>query len=97
MLRKYGHEVRAIGLRSGKVEDVEIETGYPDYENIHTVTMYIGPARQPQYYDYVLRLQPERIIFNPGTENEEFERKAIKNGIEVVENCTLVMLSSGLF
>ncbi len=97
LLGKYGHDVKAIGIRPGKVEDVEIETGFPDYDDIHTVTLYIGPARQPQYYDYILKLKPERIIFNPGTENVEFEKMAKERGIEVVENCTLVMLSSGLF
>ena len=97
LLRRFGHPVKAFGLRPGKVEDVEIETGFPGFKDIHTVTMYIGPARQPQFYDYILGLSPKRIIFNPGTENDEFEEKAEKKGIEVVENCTLVMLQSGLF
>jgi predicted CoA-binding protein len=97
LLRRYDHPVVAIGLREGRVEDVEIKKGFPDFEEIHTVTLYVGPPRQPQFYDYILGLRPERIIFNPGTENDEFEELAAKNGIEVVENCTLVMLSSGLF
>ena len=97
LLRRYDHPVVAIGLREGKVEDVEIKKGFPDFEEIHTVTLYVGPPRQPQFYDYILGLRPERIIFNPGTENDEFEEMAAEKGIEVVENCTLVMLSSGLF
>jgi predicted CoA-binding protein len=97
LLRRYDHPVVAIGLREGRVEDVEIKKGFPDFEEIHTVTLYVGPPRQPQFYDYILGLRPERIIFNPGTENDEFEEMAAEKGIEVVENCTLVMLSSGLF
>jgi predicted CoA-binding protein len=97
LLRIHGYPVKAIGLRPGTVSDVDIEIGFPEYENIHTVTMYLGESRQTVYYDYLLRLKPERIIFNPGTENYILMEMAQKNGIEVVENCTLVMLNSGLF
>ena len=96
-LLSYNHPVESIGLRESKVESVDIVTGKPVIENIHTVTMYIGPARQPEYYDYILSLKPSRIIFNPGTEDSKLESIASKNGIEVVENCTLVMLDYGLF
>ena len=96
-LLSYNHPVESIGLRESNVESVDITTGKPVFENIHTVTMYIGPARQPEYYDYILSLNPSRIIFNPGTENSDLESIASKNGIEVVENCTLVMLDYGLF
>lgn len=96
-LRKYGHDVEAIGLRDGKVADVQFRTGFPDLEGVHTITLYIGPARQPDYYSYILKLKPKRIIFNPGTENVEFMKLAEEEGIEVVANCTLVMLDSGAF
>ena len=97
LLRRHGHPVVAVGLREGRVEDVEIKKGSPEFENIHTITLYVGAVRQPQLYDYLLGLNPVRIIFNQGTENDEFAALAEKNNIEVVENCTLVMLSSGLF
>lgn len=96
-LLSYGHPVLSIGLRESEVESVEIITERPEFEGIHSVTMYIGPAKQSDYYDYILGLKPSRIIFNPGTENSEFESIAVKNGIEVVQNCTLVMLDYGLF
>lgn len=96
-LRDYDHEVKAIGLREGKVRDVEIETGHPDFSDIHTVTMYVNPNRQPDYYDYITGLNPKRIIFNPGTENPEFEKIANEKGIETIQGCTLVMLSVGTF
>ncbi|MFK5856112.1 MAG: CoA-binding protein [Bacteroidota bacterium] len=96
-LLSYGHPVESIGLKEAKVESVNIITGMPELTDIHTVTMYIGPQRQPEYYDYILSLSPTRIIFNPGTENSEFSSLAQSNNVEVVENCTLVMLDHGLF
>ena len=97
-LNAYGHPVVAIGLRPGKIGETEIFTGFPDAEHVNTVTMYVGPANQPQYYEYILKtISPKRIIFNPGTENETFEALARKQGIEVVENCTLAMLTFGMY
>jgi len=96
-LRRFNHPVVSIGLRSGEVAGVNIETGFPGFDNIHTVTLYIGLKHQPQYYDYVLGLSPKRIIFNPGTENPEFEGLAKKNGIETIEHCTLIMLGEGSY
>ncbi len=96
-LLDYGHSVESVGLKESTVESVEIVTGKPDLENIHSITMYIGPLKQPEYYKYIVGLHPSRIIFNPGTENQELETIAKDNGIEVVNNCTLVMLDYGLF
>jgi len=96
-LLAYGHHVVSLGLKESKVDTVDVVTGRPDFENLHTVTMYIGPSRQPDYYDYILGLNPKRIIFNPGTENSEFETLAQEKGINVVQHCTLVMLNEGLF
>jgi predicted CoA-binding protein len=94
-LLKFNHDVKAIGLRKGNVSGVEIDTGMPPYTAVDTVTLYINPKRQPPYYDYILGLHPKRVIFNPGTENPEFEQMLEKHGIEVLEACTLVMLSTG--
>lgn len=96
-LLRYGHPVVSIGLRKAEVEGVEIQTGFPELTGIRTVTMYVGPQNQPQYYDYILKLKPQRIIFNPGTENSEFADMAHQQGIETVNHCTLIMLGEGLF
>ncbi|MEP7264449.1 MAG: CoA-binding protein [Bacteroidota bacterium] len=96
-LLKYQHAVNAIGLKTGRIDSVTIDTGFPDYKNIHTITLYINPSRQPAYYDYILSLHPKRVIFNPGTENPEFEILLVKNNIEAVEACTLVMLSTNQY
>jgi len=97
LLNHNGHPVIAQGVREGKIDDIEIIKGKPKIEDVHTVSMYIGPARQPEYYDYILGLNPKRIIFNPGTENDEFIQMAKEKGIETVENCTLVMLNTEIF
>jgi uncharacterized protein len=96
MLTEYGHEIVPVGIKSGVVVDQPILDilKKPDIKDVDTVTLYIGPHRQPEWYDYILSLKPKRIIFNPGTENPEFEQKAEESCIEVVEGCTLVMLRS---
>ena len=94
-LTQYGHEAVPVGIRKGEIGDLQILEGKPAVEDVDTVTLYIGPDRQPEYYDYIFSLQPKRIIFNPGTENPELMRLAKERGIETVEGCTLVMLSIG--
>ena len=93
-LRFNKHEVVALAKRRGRVEDVEIQTTFPE-EEIHTVTLYIGPQHQAEYYSSVVNLKPKRVIFNPGTESDVFVQLLEANGIEAVEACTLVMLSIG--
>jgi predicted CoA-binding protein len=96
-LLKYGFPVTTLGLREGEVEGVKILTGKPELADIHTVTLYVGPQNQPKYYDYLLNLKPKRIIFNPGTENPELEEMAGEQGIETINDCTLMMLNEGRF
>jgi predicted CoA-binding protein len=96
MLTSYNHEIVPIGIKKGEVFGAQIQDiyGKPDIKDVHTVTLYIGPQRQPEWYNYILSLKPKRIIFNPGTENSVFEEMAEAQGVEVVEGCTLVMLRS---
>ena len=92
-----GHPVVAIGQRAGVVNNVPIITDKPEMGDIDTVTLYLNPDNQKPYYDYILSLQPKRIIFNPGTENEELEKLAADKGIFTQEACTLVLLSIGQY
>ena len=94
-LRNKSIRTFAFGLRAGEIGDVSVFTSFPVEAEIHTITMYVGAARQPQYYDDILNLMPARVIFNPGAENEVFANLLEENGIEPVEACTLVMLSIG--
>lgn len=84
----------AIGLRDGEVAGVPIETEKVPFTGIHTVTLYLGPARQPQYYDYIISLRPKRVIFNPGTENPEFYRLLKEENIQSEVACTLILLAT---
>jgi predicted CoA-binding protein len=96
MLTEYNHEIVPVGIKDGAVFGKEILDIFqkPAIKDVHTVTLYIGPQRQPEHYDYILSLKPKRIIFNPGTENTEFIERAEKQGVEALEACTLVMLRS---
>ncbi len=92
-----GHPIVNIGIKTGQAGGVEIERAGEVYNDIDTVTLYLGPQHQAQYYDYIIESKPKRIIFNPGTENPELEELAEQNGIETLEACTLVMLSTGQY
>ena len=96
-LKAYGHDVVAVGLREGEIDGIKIHADKPAAANVDTVTMYVGEKNQPQLYDYIFSLNPKRIIFNPGAENPELEKLAEAKGIEVMEACTLVLLSIGDF
>ncbi len=96
-LRGNGHPVVAIGRKPAKVGDVEIGTDKQPLTGIDTVTLYLSPIHQKEYYDYILSLYPKRVIFNPGAENPELATLAQANGIQPVEGCTLVMLSTGQY
>jgi hypothetical protein len=96
-LRSSGYQVIAIGNKSGFVGDVEIRTLLEQHTDIHTITIYLSAQNQIAYYDYIISLHPERVIFNPGAENAEFEKIAEENGIQVENACTLVLLAIGSF
>ena len=92
-LQNHKHTVYPIGIKKGTINGLEIINNKPELLDIDTVTLYIGPVNQPQWYDYILSLKPKRIIFNPGTENSELIAIAQRNEIETEIACTLVLLS----
>jgi predicted CoA-binding protein len=94
-LAKHGHEVVGIGAKKGMVQGVEIFSESIDFKDIDTITIYLSVSNQEKYYDYIFSLKPRRIIFNPGAENPVLADLARKKGIEVLEACTLVLLSIG--
>jgi uncharacterized protein len=94
-LVRSGEHIVPVGIKTGEVAGVPILRDFPSVAGqAETVTMYIGPALQPQYYDAILKLAPQRVIFNPGTENAAFASMLRAEGIQVLEACTLVMLST---
>ncbi len=96
-LKAKGFAVVALGKKEGEAEGVKIQTGRPAFQDIYTVTLYINPQHQQELEEYILNLNPKRIIFNPGAENSAFEALAEKKGIETMEACTLTMLAIGAY
>lgn len=96
-LRNSGIETVAFGLKPGNVAQVNIDTELVDYNDIHTVTLYLNPSRQKEYYNYIINLNPTRVIFNPGTENLEFIKILEENNIDFEIACTLVLLSTNQY
>lgn len=96
-LQRDGIETVPVGIRQGEIDGTTILRDQPEIENVHTVTLYLNPERQKAYYDYIFSLHPQRIIYNPGTENGELMRLATERGIENEVACTLVMLASGSY
>lgn len=96
-LVSHGHEIVAIGLRAGEVDGISFSSEKTAFKNIDTVSLYVGPQNQPDYYSYIIGLEPHRVIFNPGTENPEFITKLKIAGIYSEIACTLVLLATGQF
>jgi predicted CoA-binding protein len=96
-LLSHGHHVEGIGRKNEEVLGVQVHKEPQQFDHIHTVTLYLNPNNQRPYYDYIITLKPQRIIFNPGTENAEFQSIAQSAGIQTIAACTLVMLSTGQY
>lgn len=99
MFDERGLDFLPIGIKTGEVFGREILDlrAKPALEGIHTITLYIGPENQSEWIDYLISLKPKRIIFNPGTENPIFSKKAREAGIQTLEACNLVLLSTNQF
>jgi len=96
-LAQQGYDVFPIGVKEGTIEGIPIRTDQPRITDVHTLSLYIGPQNQPPLYDYILALHPQRIIFNPGTENTELKLLAEDAGIETEYACNLVLLATDQF
>lgn len=99
MLTRFGHAMVPLSIKKGSVagENIVNLREKPEISDVDTITLYIGPQNQPEWYDYIISLSPKRIIFNPGTENMEFIHLVRQKGIEPVLGCTLVMLQAGTY
>lgn len=96
-LIRHNHEVIPVGNREGRIAGRNIIIGQPELEDVHTVALYLNPENQKEYYNYIVNLSPRRIIFNPGTINEELINLAIENNIEPVVDCALIMLNNNKY
>jgi uncharacterized protein len=96
-LRKHGHPVVAIGRKKASIADITVDTESKPVSDVDTVTLYLNPDHQRDYIDYIVSLHPKRVVFNPGTENEELQQRLEKEKIPYIEACTLVLLSTGQY
>lgn len=98
-LINHEHPIVPVGIKKGEVGGHPILDlrEKPHVEDVDTVTLYINPTNQQEWEEYILSLNPKRIIFNPGTENNRLQSKAAEKGIETLYACTLVMLSAGTY
>lgn len=97
MLVEKGHSVLAIGQNTGEVAGIKIRTKAIPLANIDTISLYLNPARQRDYYNYIVEAKPKRVLFNPGTENPELYQLLQLNSIKVEIACTLVLLSTNQY
>lgn len=92
-----GHEIVLVGKEGEEVFEHPIHHEFIQANDIDTVTLYLNPKNQEAYYQDIIKLNPKRVIFNPGTENTVLAQKLEKAGIAYEYSCTLVMLSAGIY
>ncbi|MEJ5266637.1 MAG: CoA-binding protein [Bacteroidales bacterium] len=97
LLGANGYNVYPVGIRSGKIGEYEIIHEFPENQEIHTITMYLSPENQEQYYEKIYKNLPRKVIFNPGTYNPEFQQKLNQKGVITVNDCTLIMVNQGRY
>jgi predicted CoA-binding protein len=97
MLVEKGHSVLAIGQNAGEIAGIKIQTKAIPLKNIDTISLYLNPARQRDYYNYIVEAKPKRVVFNPGTENPELYQLLELNDIKVEVACTLVLLATNQY
>lgn len=96
-LNSNDYEVIPVGIKKGNIDGIEIVNHLEPFENVDTITLYLGPKNQKEYYDYIIDTNPNRVIFNPGTINPDLMDLCRNNKIEVVDACTLVMLAANTY
>ena len=96
-LLNHGHPIEMIGRKEDVLFDIPIKAEKIDIDNLHTVTLYMSPRFQAEYYEYIISLNPKRVIFNPGTENPEFQQMLSDNNIAYENACTLVLLATNSY
>lgn len=94
-LTNYNHPIVPVGIKKGEVFGEQIINSKAIQIDVDTITMYVGPKNQEEWYEYIVETKPKRVLFNPGTENPILQHKLKEEGIEYEEACTLVLLNLG--
>tara|TARA_B100000768_G_C11022384_1_gene266642 strand:- start:187 stop:558 length:372 start_codon:yes stop_codon:yes gene_type:complete len=97
LLVKNEIEVVPMGVKPGLVANLSIVSPLIFQFNIHTITLYIGASKQEPYFDFILKINPKRVLFNPGTENPKLANLLNEKGIVWENACTLILLSTNQY
>lgn len=96
-LQEHGHETLLVSPRLEQVEGHIVESSLSMISKCDTLTIYVNPAISTNLKEEIINLSPKRVIFNPGSENQDLmiELKAL--GIDTFAACTLILLSTDQF
>lgn len=98
LLKEKGHAVFPVHQRIKEIEGLKVSSSIKDVAaQIDTVSLYVAADISSGLGEEIMTRNPRRIIFNPGAENPELEKRARERGITPVNACTLVMLRTGQF
>jgi predicted CoA-binding protein len=98
LLMQKGRPVFAYGNKKGKIGQLAISDSIPNNYNqeVDTISIFLKPEQQIDYYNYILQSNPKKLIFNPGSENPELEALVKLKKTEVVTNCTIALTVMGI-
>lgn len=98
LLISKGHNVFPVHRRLKSIDALPVFADILDIsDDIHTVTLYVSAEISDRIANHILAKHPQRLIFNPGAENSDLERKAEQKGIQTLNACTLVLLRTSQF
>ena len=98
MLLEYGYHVIPVHPKLENIEGLVVKHSLENIvEVVDTLAMYIGPERSKDLINSIIKLNPARVILNPGTESDPLELALMNHDISFVKDCTLLMLEHGRF
>ena len=98
LLIQHGHEVVPIHPAVKTIEGLPVVPRVADLDgHVDTLTLYVSPDVSITLADAIVDLHPDRVLFNPGTENAALQELLATKGIHCEAACTLVLLNTGQF
>ena len=98
LLKQHGYNVIPVNPKLAALEGLAVAPRLEDVvQPVDTVSVYVGPAVSSAMLDEIVALKPQRVIFNPGSENPELMELLVQQGIAVEPACTLVLLKTNQF
>ena len=96
-LLEAGIEVVPMGIKEAKIGNIKIVPPFTPQNEIHTISLYLSIEKQDKYTDFIIKLKPQRLIFNPGAENKILAEKLNTEGIFWENSCNLVLLATNQY